>query len=206
MADWPQFETLGDLVRAAEPDLLLHTNALRRDVETLPPFRGFHVIRDPRDLIVSGYFSHLYSHPTQDWSELREHRRELRLLDLVDGLRSEIDWSAQFIDNMSDWDYQQPDVLEMAMEELVDDPAAGWTAILRHLGILSRLPDGLLGEVLENRAFQRLAGGRPRGQENRGHHYRRGIPGDWRNYLTPVHLAAIQRRYGDLVARLGYES
>src|SRR5580700_2887646 len=32
--------------------------------------KGFHVVRDPRDLIVSAYFSHLYSHPDQNWPRL----------------------------------------------------------------------------------------------------------------------------------------
>ena len=32
-------------------------------VEALQPLKGVHVIRDPRDIIVSGYFSHKHSHP-----------------------------------------------------------------------------------------------------------------------------------------------
>ena len=32
---------------------------------------GFHVVRDPRDIIVSGYFSHLWSHPDDTWPALR---------------------------------------------------------------------------------------------------------------------------------------
>ena len=35
----------------------------------LPVFKEFHVIRDPRDIAVSGYYSHLYSHAVTDWPE-----------------------------------------------------------------------------------------------------------------------------------------
>ena len=31
-------------------------------------FRGIHLIRDPRDIVVSGYFSHLKTHPENEWT------------------------------------------------------------------------------------------------------------------------------------------
>jgi len=54
-----EFAATGDF------DLLIATNAEIDHVRTLSGrgFRGFHVLRDPRDIIVSGYFSHLASHP-----------------------------------------------------------------------------------------------------------------------------------------------
>jgi hypothetical protein len=43
-------------------------------------YRGFHVIRDPRDVVVSAYFSHLYSHPIRsDGGWIADFRRHGRL-------------------------------------------------------------------------------------------------------------------------------
>ena len=67
-----------------------------------------------------------------------------------------------------------------------------------------RLPAGYLPWALDRFSFERLAGGRKRGEEDQGSHYRRGVAGDWRNHLTQRHLAAFRERFGDLTERLGY--
>lgn len=54
-----------------------YTNADINYVQNLGNFQGFHVIRDPRDIVVSAYFSHLYSHSTEEWPELVEQRKRL---------------------------------------------------------------------------------------------------------------------------------
>lgn len=201
---WPGYLSLGDRVRAEGQNLLMYTNARQADVDSLPELAGFHVIRDPRDMIVSGYFSHLYSHPEEEWPKLQVHRLRLKELDLNEGLFLEIEWSAQFIDFMLEWRYDQPGILELRMEEMTADPMGSWSDILRHLGVTD-LPDGYLADVLDRFSFERMSGGRSRGEEDQRHHYRRGIPGDWRNYLTSEHLAAIRDRYGDFEERLGYQ-
>ena len=40
--------------------------------------RGFHVVRDPRDILVSAYFSHLTTHPTENWPRLVPFREKLQ--------------------------------------------------------------------------------------------------------------------------------
>src|SRR5262249_55892480 len=153
----------------ASPDLLIDSNAWQVDVDSLGPVRGFHMIRDPRDMIVSGYFSHRYSHP-EVFAELPPHRAELSVLDIDAGLSREIEFSGQFIDAMSTWNYAQPQILEVRMEDVIDDPVAQWTAIVAHLG----WPCGqeLLAEILERYSFRRMAGGRGRGDVDIRHHYR----------------------------------
>ncbi len=46
-------------------DFLIHLNATQELIGQLAGrgCRGFHVIRDPRDILVSSYFSDRYSHP-----------------------------------------------------------------------------------------------------------------------------------------------
>jgi hypothetical protein len=204
-ADWDGYPSLGRLVADTSPDLLINSNAWQADADSLGPLRGFHMIRDPRDMIVSGYFSHRYSHP-EVFPELPPYRAELAALDIDAGLSREIEFSGQFIDAMSKWNYAQPHILEVRMEDVIEDPVAHWTAIVAHLGWPRPASDQeFIAEIIERYSFQRLAGGRDRGDLDIRHHYRRGVAGDWRNYLNTEHLAQIRRRYGDLVERLGYQ-
>ena len=51
--------------------IVAYTNADIEQVRKLPPMRAVHLIRDPRDVVVSGYFSHKKSHPTEGWPECK---------------------------------------------------------------------------------------------------------------------------------------
>ncbi|MEU8002342.1 hypothetical protein AB0B66_14365 [Catellatospora sp. NPDC049111] len=141
---WAPYDSLGDYVRATRPDLLIMTNAKPEWVDTLPETRAFHLIRDPRDIVVSGYFSHLNSHPEVvggvPWPELVTHRRNLRTLDEAGGLLAEVEFSGMFLDPMAQWDYARPGVLEVRMEDAITDPVKSWTQILHHLDLLT--PEG----------------------------------------------------------------
>ena len=58
--------------------------------------------------------------------------------------------------------------------------------------------------VLANR-FERLTGGRKRGQEDLAAHERKGVAGDWRNYFSERVTLAFKARYGGLLVATGYE-
>ena len=81
--------------------------------------RAFHVIRDPRDVIVSGYFAHLHSHPDETWPRLRAYRRYLATLDESEGLMAEMEFSSIYLHQMLAWDYDNPLILEMRFEDLI---------------------------------------------------------------------------------------
>jgi hypothetical protein len=133
---WAAHGSLQALVRAAEADLVAYTNATMEDIADLPFTRGFHVVRDPRDILVSAYFSHLKTHPTDQWPELQAHRARLKNLSKEEGLFAEMEFSAQQFEDMYTWDYEQSDVLELKLEELSPAPYEQFTAIMRHLDLL----------------------------------------------------------------------
>jgi hypothetical protein len=192
-------------------DMVSYTNAEPADVGGLRDYLGFHVIRDPRDMAVSAYFSHLSSHPTEWWPELVTHRAALRELEKSDGLIADMRFTALLptggydlrpYDAMANWDYASAAVREMRFEELTRDPAAGFRSVLSHLRL--DVPGTVLEPILARYSFEVLSGGRPRGQEDLGAHYRRGVPGDWRRHFEPRHLSEFARLHGDLAVRLGY--
>lgn len=113
---------LNEFVRQNKVDFLCYTNANIEYVKELDDFRGFHVIRDPRDVIVSGYFSHRYSHPTSRWFELIEHRSKLEKLSKDEGLLLEMEFSRRFLEEMYTWNYSLSNVYEIKLENIVNDP------------------------------------------------------------------------------------
>jgi hypothetical protein len=117
-------------------DLLSYVNADHAHVSRLGPLRGFHVVRDPRDLIVSAYFSHKKSHPTHAWPELLPHRERLQSLSKSEGLLAELEFSAPFLEHMAGWDYGRNDVLELRQEDFTLDPYRGFLRVFEFLGVL----------------------------------------------------------------------
>jgi hypothetical protein len=129
-------QDLAGYVQRERLDFLSYVNADFAHVAQLPRVRGFHVVRDPRDLVVSAYFSHKQSHPTHAWPELVPHRERLQKLSKRDGLLAEMDFSARFLEQMSTWDYGQENVLELKQEEFTSDPYGGFIRAFRFLGAL----------------------------------------------------------------------
>lgn len=217
-------------------DFLTYSNANRRFVSTLDNFRAFHVIRDPRDIVVSSYFSHLHSHPTTNWPELVEHRSQLQNVDKARGLYLVIDFLQDVMEDLATWDYADPRVLELKMEDVVRAPEESLVGAFAFLGLvdearvglpaaltaavssvkrrrsslipfrISPVPASVLIDTLRRNAFSVKAEGRVAGVENVTSHYRKGIPGDWINYFETGHKEYFKARYADLLVKLGYES
>lgn len=122
-------------------DFLAFVNADHEYVRQLDHFKGFHVVRDPRDVVVSAYYSHLYSHPVRDtWPELAEHRKRLQSLSKREGLLLEMEYREREFKAMYNWDYSLPNVLEFKMEEFLQRPYQHFLEVFRFLGILDEEP------------------------------------------------------------------
>jgi hypothetical protein len=216
-------------------DFLAYINANDKYVSGIKrPFKGFHIIRDPRDIVVSSYFSSLSSHPTNEWPELIHHRQKLKQISKDEGLFLEMEFIQDVMENLSAWNYEQPNVLELRFEDVTRAPYQSFLDIFqflaclddqkmttqrrmqylfvslarRKLGLFGKgggIPaDVLLGKVYENR-FSRKTVGRTQGMENVKSHFRKGMVGDWVNHFTSEHVVIFKKKYGDLLVKLGYE-
>ncbi len=108
---------------------------------------------------------------------------------------------------MYEWHYDDPGIFETKYEFLVKDPLSLLHSILQFLHLFPDiLSEQQLNDILQLHSFEKLTGGRIRGQENPYHHYRKGVPGDWREYFSAANKRYFKERYGDLLVKLGYEN
>jgi hypothetical protein len=166
-------------------------------------YRAFHVIRDPRDVAVSCYFSHRYSHPTNEWLSLEAHRQKLNSLPFTEGFLEEMKWAYGVFNYIATWNYNRPNVLEMRFEELIQDEFKFFKKAFDFIGL--PLSASELKYLITVWTFESMSDGRSRGKEDQTHHYRKGISGDWKNYFEDVHKEYFKATWGDALIRLGYE-
>ena len=138
--DFQEYGSLSSFVDTEQVDFLVLANANHTDAFSLPLYRGFHVVRDPRDVIVSAYFSHKNSHPTDEWPELMAHRERLQTVSKPEGLYLEMEFSRPFLEDMFTWDYEQENVMEWHMEDLTRDPHSSFLRIFQFMDMIDTTP------------------------------------------------------------------
>ena len=209
-------------------------NAKLEHVRGYENFRGLHLIRDPRDIVISGYYSHLKTHPTRKWPELEKFRKKLLEVDMEKGLLMEMDFLANHFHDMQNWDYNNPNILELRFEQTTVQ--ADWLKIFDFLGIVDhsnsnisfqaimtynklnnrklvpfrfnevKVPEKLLLGIPEDHSFKKLSGGRKKGETNINSHYRKGLSGEWKTVFTEYHKDYFKQRFPGLLEKLQYES
>jgi hypothetical protein len=168
-------------------------------------YRAFFIARDPRDLVVSWYFSMKRTHKLL--GRVPEWREELNRLSKSEGLAYSIrtmDRDAEIFRTLRSWAERgasDPNVLIVSYEDLTGpDAPAAFRQLLEHCDI--RLPDSQLKRLLSDHSFAKKTG-RSRGQEDRGSQMRKGVAGDWTNHLDSGMLADLEDVAGDLIERFG---
>jgi len=180
--------------------------ATREQLQSVPfpcPVKRFIVIRDPRDTLVSLYFSMKKSHvPMAELPVIERRRSALQSLNVEEGLQFLIPESLAIARIIRSWLGGDDPLIRY--EDLLEDDEAILDRVLRGHCRLPVTRRRLRRAVRENR-FEQRTGGRRRGQEDTGAHERKGIAGDWRNHFTPRVKETFLQCYGDLLIAAGYE-
>lgn len=166
-------------------------------------YRAFFIQRDPRDIVVSSYFSLKSSHsPMGDVLEQRKILQELPfkegMLHVIGHLKEQGLFSA-----LRSWVVAPPqeEIRIFRYEDLVGERQFDEvTELMRHCGIA--VPEAELEALLDRHSFSRKK--KDGGDSGTLSHYRKGKAGDWRNHFDDDIYEAFAAATGDLVERCGY--
>jgi hypothetical protein len=166
-------------------------------------YRVFFVQRDPRDILISWYFSMKHSHPIL--GNIPQLRQTLNAASFQEGIlyaMEHLHRSGHF-EALASWidaPKSDPNAAVFRFEDLIGPTSPDvFTALFKHCGI--SIPRDVLNTILAKHSFQALSG-REQGDEKPEAHYRKGISGDWKNYLNDDLLKRFEDLTGDLIARL----
>ena len=179
------------------------------DFSALGPYVGTHIIRDPRDMIISGYYYHLWCNEIWCRKAVNEfngksYQEVLNSLNLEDGIKFEMtNRFKKTALSMMNWNYKNPYILEVRFEEIINDVETEFIKIFSHYGFTKKETE-IAMEVVERCKFEKITG-RTRGDEMQNSHFRKGIAGDWENHFSESHKKAFKELYPGLLEKLGYE-
>ncbi|MFC4066447.1 sulfotransferase domain-containing protein [Actinoplanes subglobosus] len=159
--------------------------------------RTFFIYRDPRDLLVSSYFSTRDSHtPMGDVLEVRaalqERSQKDGMLYLIEHLTKKGMFNA-----VRSWVEAPPSetIRIVRYEDLTGERQfPEMDALMRHCGI--NIPSAELTTLLEKYSFSRMNDRKKAGQVS---HYRKGKSGDWRNHFDDDIEQAFRNATGNLL-------
>jgi hypothetical protein len=188
-----------------------------------PNYKGSHFLRDPRDLVVSGYYYHLWTKekwcnsPDFDWVRITKHRffatyienhasnyptnisykEYLNSLDKETGFILEIILRDDHFSNMRSWDFANPNIIEFKFEEIISNEAECFRKIFEHYGFHPSL-------VKRGTQIAELFSLKNRNKSNTGH-VRKGTPKQWPHEFSPLLKDLFKEATGDLLIVLDYE-
>jgi hypothetical protein len=185
------------------------------DLERLGRFRISRFIRDPRDLVVSGYFYHrrgtepwvTMTAPTDDdWyfangcvpEGLRatggSFAEYLRAVPEEEGLLAELEFRRRHFESMTEWPVDHPDIMTFRYEDIVGNEVENFRALFDFYGL----------SVLEQRLGLWFAGRYSLGRRRSDPHVRDPSSGQWRRRFTSRVQRTFDAEWADLVELLGY--
>ncbi len=172
-----------------------------------PQSRILHVIRDPRDVIISAM--HYHRHAKEAWLHtsrkgfggLTYQQKLNRLQDDHSRYIFEMERTAKrVIRDMQNWNYSRPNSFECKYEAMVaDDRMELITKILVHLGFEDHQLEASRRIFWENSLFGNLKG-------SQSAHIRSGALRQWQVVFDEALAAVFVEKFPDALIRLGYES
>lgn len=215
--EYEHFESIEGLFHnQARHRFLCSINGFAPKLAQLPEdFRMTRFVRDPRDLVVSGYFYHKrgaepwfrFKTPTEKyWAAINGHvppgmpagcsfAEYLGSLDLEDGLRAEMDFRKYQLESMMEWE-DDPRIKVFRYEDVMEDQAGAFREMLNHLEIYGWRRWKILHFA------RKFSISRQRADK----HIRNPNAGQWRTHFTERLNADFLESYAPILARHGYET
>ena len=199
---------------------ILSVNNVPIDLDGIPEYRGTHLIRDPRDLLVSGYKYHLWCN--EEWVKIpmsdkfksmiclnelsvsndvsESYQQLLNRVDSTSGYFLEYHWRKRHYNQMLNWDYSNPDILEIKYEQLFNNEVNIFETIFRHIGVQEKLIEKCKS-VVERHSFKNL---KEQGKTGNRMHASKGIPNQWQSEIPDTISDLFHREQSKLIKLLDY--
>lgn len=181
----------------------------RIDRTALPPYRGSHMIRDPRDMVVSGYHYHLWTE--EEWARVpreeydgKSFQKALNDVGKKRGLILEMErFCQEDLQDMLQWEYDDPAFFELKYEDVITDEPSHFEALFDHYGFHEdAVAVGM--EIAAYYSFQNVSG-RSFGDVDEESHLRSGRTSQWEDHFDDELKDRFKELAGDAVVELGYE-
>lgn len=159
------------------------------------------VIRDPRDVVISNIFYLANLAPELGgWPELQN-------LSLDERIRVYLKRGVFDLELLDKWSQYAP-ASKLYYEELLQSPQTLMEQMFDEMKL--KVSTQKCSQIIKSNTFDRLSGGRVKGQENTGSFFRKGVAGDWRNYFGEREIERFKTEnnggWNKLLVRLGYET
>jgi hypothetical protein len=173
-------------------------------------------IRDPRDLVVSGYFYHkrgverwsnFIDPDNHSWRYVNGHIPEqmpkgmsfasyLQSLNEEDGLIAEMEFRKNHFDSMTQWPVDDPRIKVFRYEDIIGNELDVFGEIFSLYGL--SWPEKKLGLLLAHHLSAKK-------RMNKTKHIRNPTTGQWKAHFTPRVERYFEEKYGQILERYGYE-
>lgn len=164
---------------------------------TFPQARIVHLVRDGRDVLVSGLF-HWIRRSSEGRTKLQHIGEQKRLLndDFIDV------WARMWLEVNSAMLGNEQVVHRLRYEELVTAFDKAFPKLLKAYGVDAGVE--IVDAARSASAFEKMSGGRHPGQMDAASAARRGLPGDWRNWMTRRDGERFMATAGEALVEFGY--
>lgn len=178
-----------------------------------PGYRALHIVRDGRDVVVSGLF-HVYRNRVVKAGEEGELKEQFE--GVLRGEAERLFTDAQLRVRAESWNAVTIGIDErlraelgeryllLRYEDLLADRQASVERVLSFVGA-SQAP-ALVAKVIEHTSFEKMSGGRASGEMDVGSGRRKGTAGDWVNYFTAHDRDLFAELAQPALERFGYET
>ncbi len=200
---------------------LITGDDMREIGEIFPGARVIHVVRDGRDVAVSGAH-HVWNRSKDAGGHLDADPEMLRKRDAYRAdpegfvksgesifIEGQLEWSARDWAELVGKTVERgparlgDDYAEVRYEEMLENPVEEARRLFAFVG--ADTDEETVRRCVEGTSFERRTAGRRRGQEDPTAFFRKGVAGDWKEVFTEEDKRVFKEAAGDLLIKLGYE-